>query len=237
MHCEQCRRPLQHAHEICQACNQELPYPTSSNSSKALGVGRYRCPACNGFFDRWATTLLPRDARWYTYQGDVPTCPLCDEVLQWRRDVEPAQLSAGFQGIAWGMAFALWATIPTALLKGVEEHLGKWFAPLIPMLLITMLHIAVRPSMFGPGLGVGHFVPMQPSPAVEPKFWALSIIGVAIMASVRISPQAAQLPLWCAWLGLAAAGCLAAVVWRRSVERHQRLHTPDTAAPSPTRLS
>ena len=104
------------------------------------------------------------------------------------------------------------------------------------MLLITMLHIAVRPSVFGPGLGVGHFVPMQPSTAVKPQFLALSIIGVAIMASVRIVPQAAKLPLWCAWLGLAAAGCMAAVVWRRSVERHKRLHTPTTAASSPTRL-
>ena len=237
MHCEQCRRPLQHAHDICQACNQELSYPTSSNSNKALGVGRYRCPACNGFFDHWATTLLPRDARWYKPQSEVATCPLCEEALQWKRDAEPAQLSAGFEGIALGTLWALLFTIPTPLLEGAEEHLGRWFGLLIPLLLGAMFLIAVRPSTLGTGQGVGGFVLAQPQPYRKPQFWASLIFGVAIMVSVRIAPQAAQLYLWCAWLGLAAAGCLAAVLWRRSVERHKRLHTPDPTAPSPTRLS
>lgn len=237
MHCEQCRRPLQHAHDICQACNQELPYPTSSNSSKALSVGRYRCPACNGFFDHWTTTLLPRDARWYTYQGDVPTCPLCKEVLQWKRNSEPAQLPAGLQGIAIGMLWGVVYAIPAPVNRWVMEHLGQWLLPLMPLLLVAMFLIAVRPSLQGTGRGSGHFALAQPQPFRKPKFWASLIFGVAIMASVGIAPKAAQLPLWCAWLGLAAAGCLAAVVWRCSVERHQRLHTPDTAATSPTRLS
>lgn len=237
MHCEQCRRPLQHAHSICQACNQELPYPTSSNSSKALCVGRYRCPACNGFFDRWATTLVPSNARWYTPQSEVTTCPLCEEVLQWRRDAEPAQLSVSFQGIAMGMTWALWFTVPKPLVRWVMEHLGIWFIALIPMMLIAMLLIAVRPSLLGTGQGVGHFAMMQPTAVRKPKFWAVLIIVVAITLSIQTAPQAAQLPLWSAWLALAAVGCLTAVVWRRSVERHQRLHTPDPAAPSPTRLS
>jgi membrane protein implicated in regulation of membrane protease activity len=238
MHCEQCRRPLQHAHEICQACNQELPYPTSSNSNKALGVGRYRCPACNGFFDRWATTLFPRDAHWYTPQSEVATCPLCEEALQWKRDTEPAQLSAGFEGIALGTLWALLFTIPSPLPHGIKEHLGAWFAALVLVLLVAMYYIATRPFLQGTGCAPGRFVLAQPQPQPVGKrfFWASWIIGAVILVSVRAAPQAAQFSMWCAWLGLAAAGCLAAVVWRRSVERHQRLHTPDPAAPSPTRL-
>lgn len=238
MHCEQCRRPLQHAHEICQACNQELPYPTSSNSSKALGVGRYRCPACNGFFDRWATTLVPRNARWYKPQSEVATCPLCEEALQWKRDTEPAQLSAGFEGIALGTLWALLFTIPTPLPHGIKEHLGAWFAALVLVLLVAMYYIATRPFLQGTGCAPGHFVLAQPQPHPVGKrfFWASWIIGAVILVSVRAAPQAAQFPMWCAWLGLAAVGCLAAFLWRRSVERHQRLHTPDPAATSPTRL-
>ncbi|MFN3439954.1 MAG: hypothetical protein ACK41V_19815 [Acidovorax sp.] len=180
---------------------------------------------------------MPRNARWYTPQSEIATCPLCEEVLQWKRDAEPAQLSASFQGIAMGMTWALWFTIPKPLVRWVMEHLGTWFVVLIPMLLIAMLLIAVRPSLLGTGQGIGHFVTMQPPAVKKPKFWVSLIIVVAITVSVRTAPQTAQFPLWGAWLALAAAGCLAAVLWRRSAERHKRLHTPDSAASPATRLS
>lgn len=229
MQCQQCGRPLANPTAICTACDQELSTP--------IGGGRYRCPACHGLFDDWTTTLLPRNARWYTPQHELATCPLCEEVLQWRRDAEPAQLSVSFQGIAMGMTWALWFTVPKPLVRWVMEHLGIWFIALIPMMLIAMLLIAVRPSLLGTGQGVGHFATMQPTAVRKPKFWAVLIIVVAITLSIQTAPQAAQLPLWSAWLALAAVGCLTAVVWRRSVERHQRLHTPGPTATSPTRLS
>lgn len=236
MQCQQCGRPLANPTAICTACDQELSTPSHLDVGTPIGEGRYRCPACSGSFDRWTTSLLPRNARWYTPQYDVPTCPLCKEALQWKRDPEPAQLPSGLQGIAIGMTWALYVTIPTPLLQWIKEHMGKWFAILLPLLLLAMFVIAVRPTVQSPRRGTGRFVLAQPQPFQKHKFWALSIIGVAIMASIRTAPQATQLPLWCAWLGLAAAGCIAAVVWRRSVERHQRLRTPDPTAPYPTRL-
>lgn len=217
MQCQQCGRPLANPTAICTACDQELSTP--------IGGGRYRCPACHGLFDDWTTTLLPRNARWYTPPRELTTCPLCKEALQWKRDAEPAQLSASFQGIALGMLVALPSTIPTSLLKGVKEHLGTWFAILLFLLLIAMLFIAVRPSMLNTGEGAGHFVPVQAPPAGKPQFRACLITVVAITTSIWTAPQAAQLLLWCAWYGLAAAGCLAVVLWRRSAERHQRLQT------------
>jgi membrane protein implicated in regulation of membrane protease activity len=95
----------------------------------------------------------------------------------------------------------------------------------------------MRPSLQGAGYVPGHFVLAQPQPVSKRYFWASWIICAVILVSVRAVPQAAQFPMWCAWLGLAAVGCLATVLWRRSVERHQRLHTPDPTATSPTRLS
>lgn len=180
---------------------------------------------------------MPRNARWYTPQGQAPACPLCGEVLQWKRDPEPAQLSARLQGIALGMTWALWISIPDVLLQAIKEHLGKWWIALIPMLLMAMLLIAVRPSLRGPGQGAGHFVPMQAPPIAKAQWWAALAIGVAIMASVRTVPQGAQLPVWGAWLGLAAIGCLAAALWRRSVGRRERPYSPDRTAPPSSRLS
>jgi len=229
MQCQQCGRPLANPTAICTACDQELSTP--------IGGGRYRCPACNGFFDHWTTTLLPRNARWYTPQSEVTTCPLCEEALQWTRDMEPAQLPAGFQGIAMGMMWGVAYTLPPHVRLWATEQLGKWFLLVIPLLLIVMFFIAVRPSLQSTGIGLGHFTSAQTQPDKKAKIWAGLISGIAVFVGHWAAPQDTWLPLWCTWLGLAVVGCLAAVLWRRSVERHQRLHTPDPAAQSPTRLS
>lgn len=223
MHCEQCRRPLQHAHEICQACNRELSYPASSNSNKALGVGRHRCPACNGFFDHWTTTLLPRNARWYTPQERAITCPLCKEVLQWKRDAEPEQLPAGFQGIAFGVMWGIAYTIPPYVRLWATEQLGKWSLLLIPLLLIGMFFVAVRPSVQGVGIGPGHFMLAQAQPERKAKVWAGLLSGTAVFVGHWAVTQDIWLSMWCAWFGLGASGCVAAVLWRHFAERRKHL--------------
>lgn len=236
MQCQQCGCPLANANAICAACDLEL----STSSHLYVGAhpvkGRYRCPACSGSFESWTTTVSPSNASWYTPQLHVPACPLCTNALRWERDREPAQLPLGLQGVAMGMLSALWFTTPTPLLHEIREHIGNWFVVLIPPLLSAMFFVAVRPSMRGTGQGVGHFVLGQHQPSGKFLFWAL-MTGAAILISVRAAPQTAELPLWCAWIGLGAAGCLAAVLWRRSAQRRKRSHTPDPAAPSPTHLS
>jgi hypothetical protein len=227
MQCQQCGRPLANPTAICTACDQELSTPT--------GGGRYRCPACHGLFDDWTTILLPRNARWYTPQSEVTTCPLCEEALEWKRDTEPAQLPAGLEGIAFGMMWSLAYTIPPHVRLWTTEQLGKWFLLLIPLLLVEMYFIAVRPSLQGPGGGPGHFTLAQPEPNSRKAHFLTGLIsGIAVFSGYWAAPQVTWLPLWWALFGLAAVGCIAAVVWRRSVERHKRLHAPTTAAPSPT---
>lgn len=236
MQCQQCGRPLANATAICTACGLELPTSSHRDVGATTGKGRYRCPACSGSFESWTTTVSPSNARWYTPQLHVPACPLCAEALRWQRDQEPAQLPSSLQGVAIGMLWALWFTIPTQLLHGAKERIGNWFVALIPLLMSAVFFIAVRPSMRGTGQGVGHFVLGQPQPIWKLLFWVLMSFA-AILVSVRAAPQTAELLLWCAWLGLGAAGCLAAVLWRLSAARHKRLHTPDPAAPVSTNLS
>lgn len=236
MQCQQCGRPLANANAICTACDLELSTSSHLDVGAHTGKGRYRCPACSGSFGSWTTTVSPRNARWYTPQLHVPACPLCTEALRWKRDAEPAQLPAGLRGIAMGMTWGVAYSIPTQLRQWATEQLGKWFLLLIPLLLILMFFVAARPSLQGTGSGPGRFVLPQP-PDNQLNFLAPLLSGPAILASFWVVPQTAQLPLWCAWLALAGAGCLTAVLWRRSTEQRKHMQTPGSAAPSPTRPS
>ena len=137
MHCEQCHRPLAHAEDICPVCAVELSQSTEAIPDLSGTVGRHQCPGCHGKFDYCGTAWHPPHARWYVPQTAKTVCPLCAVELQWKRLQEPPQLSGALQGIALGLAWSLWSTIPPALNQWIKAQLGSWFVILTPLALFA----------------------------------------------------------------------------------------------------
>ncbi len=223
MHCEQCHRPLAHAEDICPVCAVELSQSTEAIPDLSGTVGRHRCPGCQGKFDYCGTAWHPPHARWYVPQTAKTVCPLCAVELAWKRLQEPAQLSEALQGIALGLAWSLWSTIPPALNQWIKAQLGWGFVILTPLALIGLFFLAVRPAMWTTaGQGTGHFVLARSTESSRRKPWMtlLSIAGFA--GCYWATPQDHRLTVWAAGFGLAVLGCLLAVAWRIRIEQRLR---------------
>lgn len=214
MHCEQCHRPLAHAHEICKSCNVELSYPIRTSSGYVDRVSRYKCPACDGSFERWTNELRPANARWYVPQRTKTVCPMCAVELRWKRSPEPAQLPEELQSIALASVFALWNTIPQALNQSTGTRLLTLLA------LISIFVLAVRPPLLSVGQGAGHFVLASNTDSSRTKMAAVGLsIGSLMVFGYWATPQAHKPTVWAAGFGLAVLGCLLAVVWRMRTEK------------------
>ncbi len=223
MHCEQCHRPLAHAEDICPVCAVELSQSTEAIPDLSGTVGRHQCPGCHGKFDYCGTAWHPPHARWYVPQTAKTVCPLCAVELQWKRLQEPPQLSGALQGIALGLAWSLWSTIPPALNQWIKAQLGSWFVILTPLALFALLFLAIRPPLLNAGKGASHFVLATNSDSSRRKSQVLGIIFVLVlMGGYWATPQAHKLTVWAAGFGLAVMGCLLAVVWRIRTEQRLR---------------
>jgi uncharacterized membrane-anchored protein YitT (DUF2179 family) len=147
--------------------------------------------------------------------------------LEWKRLQEPAQLSGALQGIALGLAWSLWITIPPALNQWIKEQLGSWFVILTPLALFAMLFLAMRPPLLNTGKGAGHFVLAISSDSSRRKSQLLGIIFVLmLMGGYWATPQAHKLTVWSAGFGLAFMGCFLAVIWRIRTEQRLRSSAP-----------
>ncbi|WP_162995888.1 hypothetical protein [Acidovorax sp. 1608163] len=227
MHCEQCHRPLAHAHEICKSCNVELSYPIRTSSGYVDRVSRYKCPACDGSFERWTNALRPANARWYVPQSTKTVCPLCAVELEWKRVQEPAQLSEALQGIALGLAGALSGTTPQALSDWLKMHWGAASTTLVPLTLVTLFFIAARPPVLATGHGAGHFVSVTSADSSRRKSQVFGILLMLLLVGgYWTAPQAHKLTVWAAGFGLAVMGCLLAVIWRIRTEKRLRRSAP-----------
>ena len=223
MHCEQCHRPLAHAEDICPVCAVELFQSTEAVPDLTGTVGRHQCPGCHGKFDHWTTALHPPNARWYVPQNTITACPLCAVELEWKRLQEPAQLSQTLQGIALGLAWSLWNTIPPAVNQWIRVQLGSWFVILTPLALLTLCFLAVRPSLLDTGKGAGHFVLATSGHSSRRKSTVFGIIFMLLLVGCYwATPQAHKLTVWTLGVVLAIVGCLAAVVWRIRAEQRLR---------------
>jgi hypothetical protein len=147
--------------------------------------------------------------------------------LRWKRLQEPPQLSGALQGIALGLAWSLWSTIPPALNQWIKAQLGSWFVILTPLALFALLFLAIRPPLLNVGKGAGHFVLATNSDSSRRKSQALGIIFVLVlMGGYWATPQAHKPTVWAAEFGLAVMGCLLAVIWRIRTEQRLGSSTP-----------
>ena len=226
MHCEQCRRPLTHSEEVCPVCAVELSQSTEAVPDLTGAVGRHQCPGCHGKFDHYGTAWHPPHARWYVPQTAKTICPLCAVQLEWKRLQEPAQLSEALQGIALGLAWSLWSTIPPALNQWIKVQLGSWFVILTPLALFALLFLAVRPPLLNTGKGAGHFVLAISTNSSRRKFQAFGMISMLLLGGYWVTPQTHKLTMWGVGLSLAILGCLTAVAWRIRTEQRLRRSAP-----------
>lgn len=79
--CENCGQPLDSETSVCRVCDKHL--------RPAMPAGQYRCPQCQGGFEKPVMAEWPPNQKWYKPSHLCESCPHCGTFLtdRYRADI------------------------------------------------------------------------------------------------------------------------------------------------------